>query len=239
MLGALSETADIYPHEVGAFERIDMEPGQMFGEHLTHHEVVVMNIVAELIEPLLPFPAVCCLKGKDTEGVDITYFVLIDGTVDTLAHFAVGCNDIGYLESGNVEGFARRHTYCGMKCKFVAQRCERCVGSIFGIDEFAMYLVAENKDPVLHAYVAHAEEFVACPHPSYGVMRIAEDEEFHSGVAALPFEFFPVDRDGIVLQEFVLDDGASVVPDAGEETVIDGRLDEYLVARTGHCLDDS
>ena len=47
--------------------------------------------------------------GNDTEGVYVAHFVDIYCAVDAAAHFAVGYNDVGNLQPGNVESLAWRN----------------------------------------------------------------------------------------------------------------------------------
>ena len=71
-------------------------------------EIVGVDILEQLVEP---FPAlvVCGDGGYDAEGVHVAHLVDVYRLVDALAPFLVLNDDIGNLQSGNVESLAWRY----------------------------------------------------------------------------------------------------------------------------------
>ena len=91
-------------------------------------------------------------------------------------------------------------------------------------------LVADDKHLVVETYLCDTQEFVARPHSSRGVVRIAKQHYRHVGVRCFPLQVVEVDVIGLVfVNQRTLDYLASAVSDAGEEAVVDGCLYQYLL----------
>ena len=101
-----------------------------------------------------------------------------------------------------------------------------------------MYLVGDDFHAVLHADVVHALQFLLLPYSSGRVVRVAEDEGGGLLVGALALEILEVDLISAVAHtsQLVFHHFASIVLDAGEETVIHWCLNQYLLARHGDRL---
>lgn len=105
LLGGHACGTDVEPKEVGAFKSGDGALGQLCLEELFGELVVAVDVLAKLVEPCFTFGGVGCLQGYDSEGVDIAYFVDVDGFIDPLADAVVGNYDVGNLQTSDVEGF--------------------------------------------------------------------------------------------------------------------------------------
>ena len=105
--------------------------------------------------------------------------------------------------------------------------------------QFAMYFVGHHRHVVAEGDFADLHQFLPCPHPSGGIVGIAEQHHFYPFVGGFPFQVFEIDAVGMVfVNERVACRFAAVVADGGEEAVVDGRLHQYFVARHGQGLDD-
>ena len=87
-------------------------------------------------------------------------------------------------------------------------------------------------------------ELISCPDSAGRVMRIAEDKQFHAWVCTLFLKVIPIHFVGesvgcVYTLEWRFDDMALVVPYAGEEAVVDGRLHQYGITRLSESFDDS
>ena len=105
-----------------------------------------------------------------------------------------------------------------------------------GICEFAVNLVGNHKHVVTEANLADALQLRTCPHPSNGVVRVAEKK--HAGLGCLGLEIFPVYAPAAVfIMKRAVQLHALVVPYCREKRVVAGREHYYLVSGNGHGLD--
>ena len=56
---------------------------------------------------------------------------------------------------------------------------------VAGHHQLAVYLVGDDPHAMAQADVVHACELLACPHPSGGVVGVAEHEQLHPRVGGL------------------------------------------------------
>lgn len=106
--GGNAEGTAVHPHEICSLEARQREGGEAVGAVFGHQGVVAVDVFEELLKPFGTV-AVGFDGGDDAEGVDVTDLVVVDGAVYAHAHVAVGADYVGNLQTGNVEGLARRH----------------------------------------------------------------------------------------------------------------------------------
>lgn len=87
--GAAGEAADVYPGEVGAFQWGDGALGEVLGEDAAQVGGVAMEVGEELLKPGFAL-GVGGDGGGDAEGVEVTDFVDVEGSVDSLAYAGIG-----------------------------------------------------------------------------------------------------------------------------------------------------
>ena len=103
-----------------------------------------------------------------------------------------------------------------------------------------MNLIGYDSNAVSQTYLAHATKLVACPHPSAGIVRVAEKEEFHPGVGSFLLKIVEIDGIGSVgIEQRRSYCFTVVVAYRREKAIIDRRLHQYPVAGNGQCLDNS
>ena len=64
--------------------------------------IVLVEILVQVVEPFLTL-VVGSLESDDTEWIDIANLVDIDGAVDAAAQCCIRTDDVGNLESGDIE----------------------------------------------------------------------------------------------------------------------------------------
>ena len=102
-----------------------------------------------------------------------------------------------------------------------------------------MNLVANDENIMLTADIPYACQLFFRPYASCRIMRIAKQEDFDGRVSTLLLERIPIHFiASIHYTEWAFCEHAIVVPDAGEEAVIDRCLYKNFVAWTGSRLDD-
>ena len=87
----------------------------MSGEEVAQVFVVLPQVFFQFVQPLAAF-VVGCDQGLDRKGVQCVEFVIDELPVDFPAHLGIGGDDVGRLQTGDVEGLARRgedHAVCG------------------------------------------------------------------------------------------------------------------------------
>ncbi len=79
-------------------------------------------------------------------------------------------------------------------------------------NEFAMYFVGNDPHAVAHANVVHLFKFLARPHTSRGIVRIAEKKNGGLVVGALAFKIFEIYSVSVALSyQFVFHNLASLI----------------------------
>ena len=105
--------------------------------------------------------------------------------------------------------------------------------------EFAMNLVCHYSHAVAQADFTDVKQFVACPHSSCRVVRVAEQQQLRFGLGTFTLEVFEVDVVSLVLiDQTIRHNLTAVVADGGEETIVDRALNDDLVTRSCECLDN-
>ena len=238
LLGGLASGLDVHPHQICAFEGGDGAVGECFLQHCLCHEVVFVDVVAQLVEPFFSFGCVGGLQGDDSEGVDIAHFVDVDGLIYVgMSAFVLG-DDVGDVQPCDVEGFGGGDAHGTVHGERFGDGGEGGVG-VSGHRELAVDFVADDKDAMLEADVAHAFEFFSGPYAPSRVVGVAEEEHLDGRIGTFLFEVLPVNHILAVHHlERIFDKGASVVADAGEEAVVHRCLDEHLVAWLCRAFDD-
>ena len=85
----------------------------MFTAKLPHVEVIGVQILDELVQPLFPF-VVSRLGGDYPERIDIAHLIVVDGPVDFRPTVGIGTDDVRNLQSGDIERLAGRESGDGM-----------------------------------------------------------------------------------------------------------------------------
>ena len=204
----------------------------MLRHEIAQRLVVLPQIAVQLVYPLLAL-VVCRHEGHRAEGVEVAHLVDVDGAVQPAARGSVGADDVGRLQSGDVERLRRRVQHDG-RCIDRLHGAERVAGH----HQLAVYLVAHDAHGVAVADVAHALQLLARPYTARGVVRIAEQEygAFLVGTALL--EVVPVHFEAVAVQpQHTLGHLAAVVAHAAEEAVVVGRQDEHALAGHRQGLD--
>ena len=119
-MGVEAGLAAVTPDEVCAFEAGYPHPRQSGRENLAETAVVGEDVTVHFAEPLFRFGIrvggdKCCRA----ERIDIAYLIDIDGFVDCFAPILTACDDVGDLQSGYVEGLARRAESDGVAAYFL------------------------------------------------------------------------------------------------------------------------
>ena len=212
--------ADVNPCQIGAFEAADLELRQVGVDEVQQVLIILPYILVHLVNPVAAF-VVGGLQGDDTEGVDVTHLVDIDDAVDTAAPLVVLADDVGNLQTGEIEVLRRRverHAVVGIDEPEGREVVARH-------DDLAVDLVADYLDVMLAADVGHTLQLFLRPHATAGVVRVAEQEDGRLLVGAFAFEVVEVDAVGVALgHQFILEYLAALVADGGEETVVGRRL---------------
>ena len=144
----------------------------MFRAEFFHVPVIPLQVCQQLVEPVLPL-AVCGYGGDYSERIDVAHLVDVDGFVDSAAYFFVRSHDVGDLQSCDVECFAGGYAGDGMSRECFRQGGKRNVG-MSRVGQFAMYFVGHHRHVVAEADFADLHQFLPCPHPSGGIVGIAE-----------------------------------------------------------------
>ena len=98
----IRESQDVEPNQVSSLKTGNANLRQFCIKELLYCLIVLVEILVQFVEPFLTL-VVGSLKSDDTERIDITYFVDVDGTVDAAAQCCIRTDDVGNLESGNIE----------------------------------------------------------------------------------------------------------------------------------------
>ena len=88
----------------------------MLTAEIPHIEIIGVQILDKLVQPRFSF-VVSRLGRNYSEWIDIAYFIVIDGTVDSCAAVGIGADDVRNLQSGYIECLAGRYAGNGMSQK--------------------------------------------------------------------------------------------------------------------------
>ena len=152
--------------------------------------IIIPYILAKGVEPLLT-KIICGNCSDHSKWIDIADFVIVYRAVDTCTHSAIGRNNIGNLQAGNVESLARGDTNGSPTQEFIAKTA---IGSIYGISicELAMNLIGNYKNIVLEAYAPYSLQFIARPHTARRVVWVAEHENFGTRIGGQHLEIVEI-----------------------------------------------
>ena len=221
---------EIEPEEVGAFGFDELDFGHVFGEESFCFLVVRLDVSQEFLEP---FAAVFVggLCGKESQGVWLAVAGCEDLGAEFPAQLVVFNEDVGNLQSGEVEGLGRRGAgdrACG---DFRRQRGQYRMMEA-GAHEFMVDLVGDDEDFVARADIGDVQQFLFCPDAASRIVGAAEQEELDVPVCDLLLEVGKVDFVVAVLQdERAVDEFAAILHDDLCEGIVDGLLQEYAVSR--------
>ena len=122
------------------------------------------------------------------------------------------------------------------------QAMARCVHSsprLTGHGELAMYFVGYHRHVVPVADVAHALQLFGCPHPSGGIVRIAQQQHPRAWVGGFLLQVFIIHAVRVALQhQRVGDADAAAVAYGRVEAVVHRALHQHTVARARQGFED-
>ena len=98
VVGVLDEVVEIHPHQVRAFQRRDGCGRKFLGEYVLGSQVVLVDIIVEIVEPLLAARVgVGGHQRNNAEGIDVADFVDVDCAVYLAASLGARADDVGDL----------------------------------------------------------------------------------------------------------------------------------------------
>ncbi len=112
----------------------------MPGKEGIQHLIVVEDVAVERSEPLFSLLGIGGLKSHYTKGIYIAHLIVVYGPVYLLPYVGIGTDDVGYLQTCRIEGFARRAAHDAAFVHYARQRTERRI-AMPGTDDFAVNLV--------------------------------------------------------------------------------------------------
>ena len=180
-----------HPHQVCTLERYCLPLRYMLCNILTGKVVIGINVAIEFTQPLLTLIGICSLKGYHAEGIHVAHLIDVDGTIYTPAYAVIFYYNISNLQASNVECLAWRQAH---RTRCIAHRHERMIhwmhlihtasmNSVtheIAVDKLAVNLIGNDEHTMTLAYLAHAMQFFLRPYASCRVMRIAQQEHFHT-----------------------------------------------------------
>ena len=98
-----------------------------------------MKVLHELYEPVAAM-AVCGDCGCYAEWIHIAYFIDIYRPVDAPPYSGGGCDNIGNLKPGDVEGLGGGDAYGGIAAEWFRQSTVRGISTV-GVCQLAVYFV--------------------------------------------------------------------------------------------------
>ena len=198
-------------------------------------EIVAVDILEQLIEPFLSL-VVCGDGGNHAKRIHVAHLVDVYRLVDALSPLVVLHDDVGNLQSGDVERLAWRYAGHAVLLELFRHGGKRCVGESW-VYQFAVDFVGHHDNIVLDADVAYAPQLLPCPHSSRGVVRIAEQHKGGLRVGGTTLQVFIIDGESVVLiPQCTAVQFASVIPDRGEETVVYRSKGQHFITHIGQCL---
>ena len=201
---------------------------------ILHDEVdVALDVAQALVEPLLAV-AIGSLGGDDRRHVGIAQFVGLDPAEEGLAQLGVLDHAPRTLEPRDVEGLAGRATGDGDGCRLVADGGHG--GVLVAIEhQVAEDLVREDDYSILVGQPRHLAQHVDRPGDAGGVVGVAQHQHARMLVledALQPLEVHAIEA-RLVGQQGVVDHHAPVARNHVLEGMVDGLLDDDLVAWPG------
>ena len=89
-------------NQISALKTGNANLRQLRIEEFLYCLIVLVEILVQFVEPFLTL-VVGSLESDDSERIDIANLVDIDGAVDAAAQCCIRTDDVGNLESGNIE----------------------------------------------------------------------------------------------------------------------------------------
>ena len=154
--------------------------------------------------------------------------------VERPLEFGVDGDDVGAQQAGDVEGLGRGGELIAVAGVALPQRAEhRHVVS--GVGEVRMDLIGQNGHAVGDADVAQTTQLVGAPHAADRVVRVAQHQRRAPRIGRLGLQIVEIhDVTSVVTQdEAVVEYGQAVVLRGGGERIVDGSLQDHLVAGMG------
>ena len=106
----------------------------------------------------------------DALGNETKYAYTVDSLLEAAAQGRIFDEDIGYLQTGNVEGFAGSSTDYVILLVLLTQTCKNRL-RVISPDEITVNFITYGNYTMLKADIAYLLQFSACPDTAYGVMR--------------------------------------------------------------------
>ena len=231
-VGRESRGPAVGPDEVGPFQRKHGELREMPREVVPQEKVVLPQVAVERVEPLGAV-RVGRRQSLDGEGADHARLVDFERPGDPFPEAGVGGEDVGHLHSREVECLAGRGAGDRAARELLRKRGEGGVAESRH-HQLAVDFVGHDQYVAAQADVADAAQLFGRPDPPRGVVRVAEQHQFHGRVGGPAFQRVEIDRIAVVaVSQFALRGGAPAVVDGDEEVVVDGRQHQHPVSGAG------
>ena len=226
---AEAQGAAVEPDEEGGLRAQGPDERQVVAAVVFEEADVVLDVGEHLAAPLLAV----LIGGDGGDGREegrVVQLVGLKPRVEASAQGVVGHNGIAADDAGNVEGLGGCAEGDADLCCLVADGGKGHV-AVAEEGHVAVYLVAEDDNVAVVAEAGQPAQRVGGPAEACGVVRIAEDEQLAALVGHLGqlFEVHVVAAVGGWPQG-VVHHLASVALGRDAEGVVDGRLDDDLVA---------
>ena len=193
---------------------------------------IPLQVVFQLRQPL-PSQLVAELGRQKPHGVPVAETGTERLPFEGVMQFLVEDGDIARLQAGKVEGLSHARADNRMVPRFIPQRCHRRMG-ITWTHEVHMDFVAHHNHVMGQANAHQGFQLFGGPHPTHGVVGIAQQEQLDLVFNDRPLESFEVDRVGPVLvHERRIHHLAPIILHHTAEGVIDRLLDQHRIARVG------
>lgn len=155
----------------------------MPGEEVAQVFVVLPQVFFQFVQPFAAF-VVSCDQGFDCKGIQCVEFVIDELPVDFPAHLGIGGDDVGCLQTGDVEGLARGGAGDRMPQKLFVQRGERNVAMAVE-RQVAVDFVRYDRYPVPQADLPEAGKLFGVQARPAGLWGLHRKISLACGSAAL------------------------------------------------------
>ena len=128
---------------------------------------------------LIPFlsSGISLLRSHQPHHIQLAVACGIDTRLEFCPQLRVGNENIGHLESCQIEGFAGGSTGDGNLLIFLFQIGKDQMLALE--NQIVVNLIAHHLDPMFHTDIADGAQLLPAPHPSYGIMGRTKQEQFH------------------------------------------------------------
>ena len=191
------------------------------------------DVFAQLVDPGVAV-LVGSAAGDQPQGVGLGVAASVELGAEAGAQRGVGDEDVGRLQSGEVECLGRRGARDRAGGHLRAQRGEGR-RAVAGKGEVGVDLVGYDDDAVAGGHLRQLCQFVSRPHAPHRIVRIAQEQQSGAGARQGRLQcrgIAPISAVGITDQRH-RDDCPAVRLDDLPEGVVDGLLNDDGVAGAG------